>query len=78
MLESDDSNRLSDQLRRSIDRSGVSRYRLWLETGVDQSTLSRFMAGKSGLSMESVDLLASVLRLRLSVDDRSPPTSQRS
>jgi DNA transposition AAA+ family ATPase len=62
---------LSDQLRWAIERSGVTRYQLWRQTGVDQAALSRFMAGKGGLSMESIDLLALALRLRLVADDRS-------
>ena len=51
------SDRLSDQLRWMIERSGVSRYQLWQQTGIDQAALSRFMAGKGGLSMESIDSL---------------------
>ena len=71
------SDRLSDQLRWMIERSGVSRYQLWQQTGIDQAALSRFMAGKGGLSMESIDSLASVLRLRLAAADRPAPPALR-
>jgi hypothetical protein len=66
---------LSDQLREVVSRSGISRYQLWRRTGVDQAALSRFMAGKCGLSMESIDAVASVLRLRLSTAS-DPCTTQ--
>jgi ribosome-binding protein aMBF1 (putative translation factor) len=58
-------DKLTDQIRRAIDESGVSRYRLWKETGIDQATLSRFMAGKAGMTLKSLDVLADALRLRV-------------
>jgi len=63
-------DKLTDQIRRAIDESGVSRYRLWKETGIDQATLSRFMAGKAGMTLKSLDVLAGALGLRV-VADRS-------
>ena len=59
------SGRLSDQLRQLIDRSGVSRYRLSQAAGIDQAMLSRFMAGKGGLGMKSIDALAAELNVGL-------------
>jgi len=58
-------DKLTDQIRRAIDESGVSRYRLWKETGIDQATLSRFMAGKAGMTLKSLDVLADALHLRV-------------
>jgi transcriptional regulator with XRE-family HTH domain len=60
-------DRLSDQLRHLIRGSGISRYRLAQDTGIDQAMLSRFMAGKGGLSMNSIDALAAVLRISLAL-----------
>jgi len=48
---------LSDQLRREIDKCGMSRYRLSRETGVSDAQLCRFMAGE-GLSVKSIDLMS--------------------
>jgi len=48
----------------------VSRYRLWKETGIDQAVLSRFVAGKAGMTLKSLDVLADALGLRV-VADRS-------
>ena len=67
------SGRLSDQLRQLIDRSGVSRYRLSQAAGIDQAMLSRFMAGKGGLGMKSVDALAAVLQISLVSSSSSSP-----
>ncbi len=55
---------ISGQLRRAIQRSGESRYAIALETGVNQSTLSRFMQGH-GLSSENLDRVAEYLGLEL-------------
>lgn len=56
---------VSTRLRDAIDTCGHSRYRLSRETGVTESTLSRFMAGKSGLNLEAVDALSAFLGLEL-------------
>lgn len=61
--------KLSDQLRRAIVASGMSRYAIWKATGIDQSTLSKFMRGKGGLSVEGLDKLAACLGLELVTRD---------
>jgi ribosome-binding protein aMBF1 (putative translation factor) len=58
-------DKLTDQIRRAINESGVSRYRLWKETGIDQAVLSRFVAGKAGMTLKSLDVLADALGLRI-------------
>ena len=69
---------LSDQLRDAIDRCGLSRYRIWKETGIPESNLSRFMSGAGGLSMESVDLIAELLRIQLDVGGARAAVFKRS
>jgi transcriptional regulator with XRE-family HTH domain len=56
---------VSDQIRRAVDASGLSRYRIAKEIDVSQATMSRFMSGKSGLSMEVLDRLGELLGLKL-------------
>lgn len=51
----------SNQIRKLIDSSEKSRYRIAIETGIDHAVLSRFMNGKGGLSMSSLDALAELL-----------------
>jgi transcriptional regulator with XRE-family HTH domain len=48
---------MSDRIRKAIEAAMVSRYRIAKDTGIDEATLSRFVAGKSGLSMEALDAL---------------------
>ena len=50
-----------DELRRAIEDSPESRYRLSKKTGIEQSQLSRFMAGSVRLGVESVERLAQAL-----------------
>lgn len=57
----------SDQVRRLIDDANETRYRIAIETGIDHAVLSRFMAGKCGLSMSSLDALAEYLQWEVTV-----------
>ena len=59
----DDHKSFSDQIRSAVDTSGLSRYRIAKEINIAQATLSRFMTGKGGLSMASLDRLADLLGL---------------
>ena len=59
---------LSEQLRRAVLASELSRYQIWKRTGIAQSVLSRFVAGTVGISLETVDLLAECIGARLVVD----------
>ena len=56
---------LYEQLRKAIQTSEKTRYRLWVETGIDQGQLARFMAGESGLSVESTEKLLEALGLEI-------------
>jgi len=55
--------KLSDQVRRAVDASGLSRYAICKALNMDQATMSRFMKGKGGLSMVNLDALADLLGL---------------
>lgn len=55
----------SEQLKEQIDASGLSRYRIWKETGVAQSTLSGFMNGNRALSLANIDKIVATLDLEL-------------
>lgn len=57
--------KVSDLLRRAIDASPLSRYRIARETGIDDSSLAKFVAGERGLSLDSVDKLCELLGLTL-------------
>lgn len=56
---------ISEQVRKAIEKSGLSHYEVCKRAGVDQAAMSRFMAGKRGLSLSTVDRLAEALDLEL-------------
>jgi plasmid maintenance system antidote protein VapI len=56
---------LSEQLRERIAAAGLSVYELARDAGIDRSVLSRFLAGKRTITLETADRLAPVLKLRL-------------
>ncbi len=56
---------LSATLRRAILESGMSRYAIAVKAGVDQAALSRFMAGKRGVSLDTADKLIDALGIEI-------------
>ena len=58
-------SKICDILKQAIEDGPKSRYRLWKETGIKQSQLSRFMAGTHLLSIESIEKLATALDFEL-------------
>lgn len=65
MAEKKQAEMVSDQLRVAILAAGENRHRIALATGVQESTLSRFVRGERGLDLTSVDKLAAYLGLEL-------------
>lgn len=55
----------SEQLRKAIESSELSRYRISKETGVAQSTLSQFVNGTRSMSLENIDKICELLNLEL-------------
>ncbi|MGQ9649524.1 MAG: helix-turn-helix domain-containing protein [Phycisphaerae bacterium] len=54
-----------DEIRKAMKASGKTRYRLWKETGIDQSHLFKLWNGKAGLSVENLEHLAEALELEI-------------
>jgi plasmid maintenance system antidote protein VapI len=59
--------KLSDEVRDAVIASGMSRYAIAKALGVAESTMSRFVNGKGGLSMEYLDRLGELLGLHVVV-----------
>jgi hypothetical protein len=57
--------KVSDQVRRAIKDCGLTRYRIYKETGIDQASLSKFLSGERGLSLEALDKLGELLHLEV-------------
>jgi transcriptional regulator with XRE-family HTH domain len=55
----------SEQLKRAIRESGMTRYAIAARTGIDQGTLSKFMKGERGLSLSAIDNLMDALGLEI-------------
>ena len=57
--------KMTDQVRQAIDDSGLTRYRIAQDTGIDESTLAKFYHGTRGLSLQNLDRLCEYLGLIL-------------
>jgi transcriptional regulator with XRE-family HTH domain len=62
---------MTDQVRQAVGNSGLTRYRIAKDTGIDESALAKFYNGHRGLSLDNMDLLCEYLGLRI-VMDRKP------
>lgn len=60
--------RLSDQIRQAVRECRMKPVAISDATGIDQAALSRFVAGKAGLGMESLDRLGELLSIRISFE----------
>ncbi|MCE5279942.1 MAG: helix-turn-helix transcriptional regulator [Planctomycetaceae bacterium] len=67
---------MSDQIRRAVNQSALSRYAMCKAAKIDQATFSRFMHGVVGLSMATLDDLADVLGLDLAPLPDKPKASK--
>ena len=70
------SKKMTDQVRQGIDDSGLTRYRIAKDTGIDESSLAKFYNGLRGLSLDNMDQLCEYLDLRI-VKDRKPAKKGR-
>ncbi len=64
---------MADQLRQAIDDSGMTRYRIAQETGINEAALSKFYLGQRGLSMKALNKLGECLQLEIRLG-RKPET----
>lgn len=58
---------LSDEIVAAVHKSRLSQYRIAAMLGIGESTVSRFVNGKGGLSMQNLDALAELLNLSVVV-----------
>lgn len=68
--------KFSDQLRNAILRSQHSRYEICKRIGLDKAVMSRFMAGKSGLSIVTIDALCDLLEIKLTITEKRKGTQR--
>jgi transcriptional regulator with XRE-family HTH domain len=63
--------RLSDRIREAVDASGLSRYAICKAIGLNQGAMSRFMSGKSGMSLDSLDRIAEFIGIEVVVKPKA-------
>ncbi len=66
-----------DDIREAIEASELTRYRIAKETGIGESQLSLFMAGKKGLSVEALETLADCLGLEITTRRKRKKSSRK-
>ena len=60
-------SKIIDQIRKAVETSGKTRYRLSKESGVSQGQLSRLVNGECGLSAGNLEKLADALGLKITI-----------
>jgi hypothetical protein len=68
---------MSEQLRRAIELSGKTRYRISLESGISQAVLSRFVNRQRELSLANVDALCEALGLRVVIEPKDKRATKK-
>jgi hypothetical protein len=67
----------SDVLRQAVLASDESQYRICKTIGLDPAVLCRFLQGKSGLSVVTIDALVDHLGLVVKTGPKRKPSTQQ-
>ena len=59
-----------DEIRKTIRQSETSRYAISKAIGISEAQLSRLMAGKSGLSIDSLERICEFLDLEIVIQPK--------
>jgi transcriptional regulator with XRE-family HTH domain len=59
--------KLVDAMRRSVETSGKTRYRIAKESGVSAGQLSRLVSGERGMRVDTLERLAECLELEIRI-----------
>jgi len=65
---------IGDPIRRAVNESDMSRYRICQICRIDQGGFHRFMSGKGGMTLANLEAVAELLGLRV-VADEKPDTN---
>lgn len=61
---------INEQIKQALEGCGLSRYRISKLTGIHIAMLSRFLRGETSMTVETMDRLAPVLGLKVTVDPK--------
>ncbi|MCK5600469.1 helix-turn-helix domain-containing protein [Candidatus Pacearchaeota archaeon] len=59
------SMKIAELLKKKIEKSGISRYKISQDTGIDETTLHRLVHGMGGINTDTVDLLFDYFDLKV-------------
>jgi plasmid maintenance system antidote protein VapI len=62
--------KLSAEIREAVVASNLSQYAIAKALGVSRSTISRFVSGKGGLSLDNIDQLGTLLGLHVIAEQK--------
>jgi transcriptional regulator with XRE-family HTH domain len=63
-------SKLGEQIRKAIGASKLSRYAICKRAGIDQSAMSRFVVGKSELTVDGIERVADALGLEVVIQPK--------
>lgn len=68
---------LLDKIRRAVETSGKTRYRIAKESGISAAQLSRLVNGQSGMTVETIERLADYLGFRIVIEPKGKSRKDR-
>lgn len=68
---------LLDEIRRAVETSGKTRYRIAKESGVSAGQLSRLVNGERGMTVETIERLADHLGLKITIEPKNKTKKER-
>lgn len=63
--------KLVDAIRRAVETSGKTRYRIAKESGVSAAQLSRLVNGERGMTVDTIERLADYLDLQITIEPKA-------
>jgi len=69
--------KLLDKIRRAVEASDKTRYRIAKESGVSAGQLSRLVSGERGMTVDTIEKLAHYLGLTITVEPKTKTTKGR-
>jgi transcriptional regulator with XRE-family HTH domain len=68
---------LLDAIRRAVESSDKTRYRIARESGVSAGQLSRLVNGERGMTVDTIERLADYLGLQITIAPKGKTTKGR-
>jgi transcriptional regulator with XRE-family HTH domain len=68
---------LLDAIRRAVESSDKTRYRIAKESGVSAGQLSRLVNGERGMTVDTIERLADYLGLQITIAPKGKTTKGR-